>query len=111
MSNHYVLFLAAVFLAAFGQVALKKGASRQEISLWKQYVNPWVIGGYFLFVLSLGTNSIAYRGVPLKNGPMLESLGFILVPLLSKLFFNERITPSRFCGFMLILVGVVMFSV
>lgn len=108
MSKYHVLFIAAVTIAAFGQVALKKGAIKAS-SFFKQYSNIWVLSGYLLLLLSLGMNSLAYRGVPLKIGPVLESLGFLIVPLLSRFFFKERITVSRICGFILIIIGVMVF--
>ncbi len=108
MNSFYALFLAAVAVASFGQILLKKGAAGER-PLWRQYANAWVLGGYLLFALSLGLNSVAYRGVPLKDGPVIESLGFVLVPVMSRLFFKERITPSRFWGFALIIAGVALF--
>ena len=109
MNKYYLLFLTAVTIAAFGQVALKKGAGKTS-SLLGQYLNIWVLGGYLLFFSSMALSSLAYRGIPLKSGPVLDSLGFVLVPLLSRVFFGEKMTASKFWGFTLILLGVVVFS-
>jgi len=109
VNKYYMIFLAAVVVAAFGQVALKKGTAG-ESPFWRQYANPYVGAGYLMMFCSMGMVSFAYRGVPLKAGPVLESLGFIIVPLLSRAFFDEQITKSRFWGFVLIVIGVVIFS-
>lgn len=109
MSKYHVLFIAAVTVAAFGQVSLKKGAMGDR-SFWKQYFNPYVGLGYLLLILSMGMALIAYREVPLKEGPILDSLGFVFVPVLSRVFFKERISSSRFLGFLLILVGIAVFT-
>lgn len=109
MSKYHVLFIAAVTIAAFGQVSLKKGAMKDR-SFWKQYFNPHVGLGYLLMLCSMGMVSIAYRGMPFKEGPVLESLTFIWVPLLSYFFLGERITQTRAFGFLTIIFGVVIFS-
>jgi len=109
VSKYHVLFISAVIIAAFGQVALKMGAMRDR-SFWKQYFNPYVGLGYFLMLCSMGLVSVAYHGVPLKTGQILDSLGFIFVPMLSRVFFEERISSSRFWGFLLILVGIAVFA-
>lgn len=109
MTRYHALFVLALAVAAFGQIALKKGAMRGYAS-WRQYVNPYVGTGYLLLVVSMGLVLIAYREVPLKEGPVLESLGFVFVPALSRLFFKERISASRLWGFLLILAGIAVFS-
>ena len=109
MSSYYLLFFVAVVIAAFGQIALKKGAMG-ELSFWRQYTNPYVGLGYLLLLVSMGMASVAYREIPLKAGPIMDSIGFILVPVLSKIFFKERITTMKLFGFSLILVGIAVFS-
>lgn len=108
MDRHILLFLFAVLVSAFGQVFLKKGAMNHITSLWRQYFNPWVIFGYFLFFIALALNSVAYRGIPLKIGPVLDSTGFIFVPCLSWFFFREKLTKLKITGFFLIWVGILV---
>lgn len=69
----------------------------------------YVLLGYFLMLCSMGMVSVAYRGVPLKIAPALDSLGFVLVPMLSWLFFGERITRTKGLGFLLIVFGILIF--
>ncbi len=109
MSSYHLLFLFAVAVAGFGQVALKRAAMEQGRSLLRQYANGYVLLGYFLMLCSMGMISIAYRGVPLKIAPALDSLGFVLVPMLSWLFFGERITRTKGLGFLLIVSGILIF--
>lgn len=106
MNKYVLLFLFAVLLSSFGQLLLKKGAAREEESLWKQYANPYVISGYVLFFGALAVNAVAYRGVPLKTGPVLDAAGFFFVPCLSWFFFKETITRKKAAGFLLIFAGI-----
>ena len=110
MSSYHLLFLFAVAVAGFGQVALKRAAMEEQgRSLLRQYANGYVLLGYFLMLCSMGMVSVAYRGVPLKIAPALDSLGFVLVPMLSWLFFGERITRTKGLGFLLIVFGILIF--
>ena len=109
MSKYHLLFLFAVAVAGFGQVALKRAAMQQDQSLLRQYANGYVLLGYFLMLCSMGMASIAYRGMPLKAGPAIDSLGFIFVPLMGRVFFCEEITRTKGLGFLLIMIGVMIF--
>ena len=97
-------------IASLSQVLLKKSAKKTYSSLLKEYFNPYVIVGYAMMVLATLCGVIAYhKGVPYKNGVMLESLGFILIMIFSKIFFGEAITKKKIIGNALILIGMVVF--
>ena len=109
MSKYHLLFLFAVAVAGFGQVALKRAAMEQGRSLLWQYTNGYVLLGYALMLCSMGMVSVAYRGVPLRTGPVLDSLGFLFVPVLSMVFFSEKISRLKILGFFLIISGILIF--
>ena len=60
-------------------------------------------------VIGMLLNVLAYRKVEYKNGPVIESLGFWFVMILSWLFFKEKITKKKLIGNLIILAGVVIF--
>lgn len=92
-----------------GQVSLKKAAMEQGRLLLRQYANGYVLLGYMLMLCLMGMVSVAYRGVPLKVAPALDSLGFVLVPALSWVLFDEKITRTKGLGFLLIVSGILIF--
>ena len=96
-------------ISSFSQMLLKKGAQRKHGSIIREYLNPWVIIGYVMMVAATVTTILAYRGLEYKNGPVIESLGYILVMLLSWLFFREKLTWRKLIGNAMILAGVVIF--
>ena len=53
MDPHYLFLLASVLLACISQLLLKKGAMQRYPSLFREYCNPWVIGGYLLLFGSM----------------------------------------------------------
>ena len=107
--SYYILYLISVTIAAFSQLLLKKSANRTHESLLKEYLNPYVIGGYGLLMVSMLLTIGAYRGLAYKNGPIIESLGYVLVMLLSGIFLKEKITARKIAGTSLILVGILVF--
>jgi drug/metabolite transporter (DMT)-like permease len=107
---YYVLVVLAVLSAAGAQMLLKKGASMGYSSLIRQYLNPWVIGGYAIMGCSLLLNVFCMsRGVQLKEMGGIEALSYLFVPVLSWLFFKERITWWKVGAIAVIMTGVVVF--
>lgn len=78
-------------------------------SVIREYLNPWVISGYGLMILSTLCVIYAYRGVAYKNGAIIESLGYLLVMFASRIFFGEKITKKKLIGNAIILTGVLVF--
>ena len=106
MNYSYLILLSSVTIAAFAQILLKKGADKSYSSFLRQYLNGYVIGGYGLTFFSLFLTILAYRGLEYKIVPIIESLGFILVMILSRIFFKEKLTPRKILGTCIILIGI-----
>lgn len=106
---YFALYFAGVGIASISQILLKKSAMKEHDSFLKEYLNPYVISGYALMFASLLLPIFALKGMDFKNGPIIESLGFVLVLILSRLFFGEKITKRKLLGIVLILGGMVVF--
>lgn len=109
MNIYYGIVILGVTIASFSQVLLKKGAMRPHISFIRDYLNAPVIIGYIMMALSVVCSMIAYRGVDYMSVPVLEAIGFILVPLLSYIFFREKITRNKVIGIILIFAGIAVY--
>lgn len=111
MNNPYIMLVfLSVIIAAISQILLKKAAMTTYESYRKEYLNPYVIGGYSLLLLTTLINVFAFsKGVELKSGAIIETLGFVLVMVLSRAIFQERITKKRLAGNLLILLGIIIF--
>ena len=101
--------LCAVVISSFSQILLKMSARRKYSSLIREYLNPYVITGYGMMLLSTLLFVAAYHGVDYKNGPVIESLGYIMVMVLSYVFFRERVSRRKIVGYGMILLGVIVF--
>ena len=108
--KYYLLVIVSVLAAACAQMLLKQGAKQQFPSFLRQYLNPWVIGGYGIMGASLLLNIFCLsRGVQVKEVGIIESLSYLFVPLLSWLFFKERVTWRKAGAIVVIMAGVVVF--
>ena len=111
MNKYYLMMIGAVIISSFSQILLKKSAKLKHGSLIQEYLNPYVIAGYGMMVVSTLLIIAAYRGLDYKNGPIIESLGYILVMVLSYVFFKEKVSGRKILGYGLILLGVVVFYI
>ena len=104
-----ILLVLSVVVASLSQILLKKSASKTYSSVLREYLNPYVIIGYGMMVVSTLLTVGGYAGLEYKNGAVVESLGFVLVMLLSRFFFGEKITRKKLLGNALILLGIFVF--
>ena len=106
----YLLVIVSVLSAAGAQMLLKHGAKKEYSSFLRQYLNPWVIGGYGIMGCALLLNIFCLsHGVQVKEVSTIESLSYLFVPLLSWLFFKEKITWRKAGAIAVIMAGVVVF--
>ena len=110
MLKFILIFLFSVLISSVAQIILKKSAGRKYDSLIKEYLNVRVIGAYSIFILSTLLTMYAYTGVPLTLGILLESVGYIYIPILSLIFLKEKITPSMVIGSLFIICGIVVYN-
>lgn len=109
INKYFLLLFLAVVVSSFSQVLLKKSAKKRYSSFLQEYLNPYVICGYILMIASTIMIIIAYRGVEYKNGPLVESIGYIFILILSWVFFSEPITKKKILGNLLVLLGILIF--
>lgn len=73
-------------------------------------LNWRVILAYAIFFGSLFINITAMsKGVNLKDLPILESLGYVFVPILSCVILKEKIELRTIISILCILVGIYIF--
>jgi len=105
-----LLVIMAVLTAAGAQMLLKKAATIKYPSVIRQYLNPWVIGGYTVMGLVMLVNIFAMsKGVQLKEVGIIESLSYLFVPCLSWFFFKEKLSWMKIVAIGVIMSGVIVF--
>ena len=116
-----LLVLVPVLIGVIGQLLLKKGmsavgqfdftdAGRIIPQFYTAFTNPWVFAGFvFYFVSSLFWMIVLSR-VELSVAYPLLSLGYVFVLLASFFLFNETVSPVRWLGVLVIMLGVTLIS-
>lgn len=102
--------LLGVFISAVSQVLLKKAAVAEHDSLLSEYLNWRVILAYGIFVLATLMNVLAYRGIPLSLGPVLETTSYLYVTFFGVTIFHEKLTRRKLGCLVLIVVGILIYA-
>ena len=89
---------------------LKKSAMKQYESKIKEYMNPLVIIAYIMFVGTTFLSIIAYKGIPLSMGPILEATSYIYVTFFGVKIFKEKLNSKKIIALALIIVGIVVYA-
>lgn len=109
---YYILVILSVFAAACAQMLLKQGARQGYFGFCRQYLNPWVIGGYAIMAGSLALNIWCMsRGVQVKEVSTIEAMSYLFVPCLAFILFKEKITLRKGIAIGVIISGVILFFV
>ncbi|RDB58957.1 multidrug ABC transporter [Gordonibacter sp. 28C] len=104
------VLLLGVFISSISQVMLKKAALKEYDSPIKEYLNPLVVFAYVLFVGTTFLSILAYRGIPLSMGPILEATSYIYVTVFGVTIFKEKMTKKKLVALGLILAGICVYS-
>lgn len=106
----YIFMIAGIFACSLSQLQLKRSANEEHKSRIYEVINPLVIMAYIIFFSSLLINIWAMsNGVQLKEMALLESLGYIFVPLLSWFVLKEQITKRTILAILMIILGIIVF--
>lgn len=109
---YYVIVILSVFAAACAQMLLKQGVRKEYASWWRQYINPWVIGGYGIMACSLVLNIWCMsKGVQVKEVSVMESMSYLFVPVLAFMLFKEKLTIRKIGAIAIIIGGVIIFFI
>ncbi len=117
---HYIYIFLTIILTVYGQIVIKwqvnsagafpQSASDKVIFLLRLLLNPWVISSFLAaFVASL-TWMAAMTKFALSFAYPFMSLAFVLVMVLSAIFFFEPITIPKALGMGLIVAGIIIGS-
>lgn len=103
------ILLFSCIVSAIAQVLLKKASHKNYSTLISQYLNLFVIAGYFLFFVVVIVNIWLLKFVPISIiSPIAESFPLILTFLAGKFFFGEKITCKKVIGVVCIVMGIVI---
>ena len=106
-----LIYIAGVLISAFAQVLLKKSADTKKDSIIKEYLNVKTICSYSIFFIATLCSVFAYKYLPLSYGPILGTLEYIFVAVLSYIFLKEKLKKKKLIGLLIVLAGVFIYSI
>lgn len=111
MNNLFMLIMfAGTFFSAVSQVLLKQSARQTHTGRFGEYLNRRVIAAYLIFGAVLLANTYAYTRVEMKYGAVIDTFTYVFVMLLSVLVLKEKVTRGRLAGNLIIMAGVVIYT-
>lgn len=106
--NYVLIYLASVFISSVSQILLKSSADEKYDSKIKEYLNVKVMSAYAMFFCATLVTILAYKGVPLSLGPVIESVGYVFVAVLGYFILKEKLSRRKILGLALIIAGVIV---
>ena len=104
------MMLINQFFSAFSQILLKKSTQVEHKSKIREFLNVRVITAYGIFVVVLFLNSFAYKGIPYKYGSVLGVTSYVFLMILSRVLLKEKIEKNVLIGNLIIIVGILIYS-
>ena len=117
--SYFYIFLTIAF-TVYGQIVLKwqvigvgqlpHNLSDKIFFLARLLLNPWVFSGFFAAFLASLAWMATMTKLDLSQAYPFMSLNFVLVIILSSVFFHEAITTPKIIGLGLIILGIIVGS-
>lgn len=107
---YVMILLFGVLLSSISQVMLKKSAQKEYATKLLEYLNPLVIIAYAIFIGTTFLSVIAYRGIPLSIGPILEATSYLYITIFGVVFFKEKINVKKLLALFFIISGIVVYA-
>lgn len=114
MSQLAILFwILTVLIETFGQLMFKaaayKSAHFNGIKHWQHMLSrPWIWLGIACYILQIVLWLAFLSLVELSSGMMLVSINIVVIMIVGRVWFKEKITPWRLAGISLITTGVLI---
>ena len=97
-------------ITAFSQIILKKSANKKHKGFIFEYINPYVIFSYMCYFGVLVLNVFIYTKIDYRFGVVINSMSSVLVMIFSRVLLHEVITKRRICGNVLVVIGILVFT-
>ena len=110
MIMYVCVLLLGVLISSVSQVLLKKAALQPYDSVWGEYVNARVIIAYMLFFIATFLSLLAYKGIALSLGQMLETTGYLYITLFGVMLFGEKLNYRKGIALICIIAGVIVYA-
>ena len=116
--NSFVMVTLAgsILLTAFGQIALKIGVTKANLSVqnlltFRFLTQPFILLGGVLYIVALVAWLLTLAKAEVSYVYPLLGLSYVVSSILAVLFLHEEVTFLRWTGIMLIVIGVIVLAI
>lgn len=107
----YALLSATIILISLGQLLLKKGTMDRALqanvaSIVKTLFNPFIFSGYIVYAVASIIGLFVIKKFPLSVAFPAMSVTYVIIVILSAIYFHEKITLFKLAGVLFIMIGV-----
>ena len=110
MNSYMLLMCAGTFFSAVSLMLLKIIAGKTYRHPIFEYLYWRVITAYGIFFGVLLLNTYAYTRVDMKYGPVIDSFAYVFILILSSLILGEKITRRKLAGNLIIIAGILIYT-
>ena len=101
----FAFILTGVLLNAGAQLLLKAGTNAEPLGL-RLAIEPHILAGLACYVISVVVWVVALSRVPVSIAYPMLSIGYVVNAIAAYYLLGEQVTPLRFAGIGVIIVGV-----
>ena len=105
-----LIMLGGTFFTAVSQILLKQSSNIKYENKIREYLNFRVILSYGMFFLILLLNTWCYTKVEMRYGPVIDTAAYVFVLILSRLILKEKITKGKILGNLIIITGILIYT-
>jgi drug/metabolite transporter (DMT)-like permease len=114
-----ILLGVSVLMGSLGQMLLKRGMKNMTImlslrtllsTLFRVYTNIFVLLGSLVYAIGTFLWLAVLSKIELSYAYPMVSMNFVIVALLSKIFFKEHVSKTRWVSIIMIVFGVGLLS-
>jgi multidrug transporter EmrE-like cation transporter len=101
----FAFILTGVLLNAGAQLLLKAGTNAEPLGL-RLAIEPHILAGLACYVVSVVVWVVALSKVPVSMAYPMLSIGYVVNAIAAYYLLGEAVTPMRFVGIGVIILGV-----
>lgn len=112
----YIYIFGTIFFTVYGQLIIKwqmakigvlpSSFNEKMVIILLMFLNPWILSALISAFLAAICWMVAMTKYDLSYAYPFMSLSFVMVLVLSGLFFQESITPLKIIGASFIIIGI-----
>ena len=106
-----VFLILNVVFSSLTQILLKQEAVREHSNKFQTFINLRVILSYTIFIFITLFNIFLYKYIEYKYVMVLESVSFISILVVSKIFLKEIVDKKQIIGVVLIIFGILIYVI